>query len=87
MAQNPLSHDDLYEIQIEVLELSEVAITALHRYGVMTIGDVIDHYKRGADAMITVLPPFISVMNGEVMDKIKHMVTGHMSPKTIQKND
>jgi DNA-directed RNA polymerase alpha subunit len=41
-------HDHLYEMPIEKLGLSVVAINALKRTGMTTIGDCIDYFLRAS---------------------------------------
>jgi hypothetical protein len=68
-AQHDYKH--LYEAPIEELGLSDEAIKTLKKRAVYTVGDCIDFYNRGKDAMITIIPPFGSVMANEVALKIK----------------
>ena len=64
-------HEHLYDVPIEQLELSAIAITALKRTGITTVGDCVDFYQRGADAMITARHEFFTVTAGEVQEKMK----------------
>jgi hypothetical protein len=64
-------YKNLYEVSIEELGLSDEAIRTLKRTGMTTIGDCIDFYNRPKGAMIVMMPPFGSVMNSEVVQKIQ----------------
>jgi hypothetical protein len=68
-AQHDYIH--LYEVSIEELGLSDEAIKTLKKRAVYTVGDCIDFYNRPNGAMIVMMPPFGSVMNNEVAQKIK----------------
>ena len=64
-------HDALHEIPVESLGLSEAAIKVVLRMGMTTVGDCVDFFVRGADAMIPIRPPAINLMYNEVKPKLE----------------
>jgi hypothetical protein len=56
---------------IEELGLSEVAINALKRTGMTTVGDCIDHYHVSANSMISAPSSLFKAMDDEVEEKLK----------------
>ena len=71
MEPKPQSHGHLYEMPIEALGLSEVAIKALKRTGMTTVGDCIDHYHVSANAMISAPSSLFKAMDSEVAQQLK----------------
>ena len=71
MSHKQPSHDHFYEMPIEKLGLSDVAIKALKKRALMSVGDCIDFHSRGTDAFIVGIAPFFSIMYGEVEEKMK----------------
>jgi hypothetical protein len=71
MPRYAYSSDEFYEIPLEELGLSEVAMEVIKRTGITTVGDCIDHFARGADVLITVSGDFINVMEYEVKPKLE----------------
>ena len=67
---DPIPHKHLYEVSVEVLDLSEIAAKQLAKAAMASIGDRIDFFARGADAMIDATPPFFPVLYGEVKQKL-----------------
>jgi hypothetical protein len=67
------NYSHLYELSIENLGFSEIALDVLKETAMTSIGDCIDFYRRGIDALIPARPPFFSVMAGEVREKIKEL--------------
>lgn len=47
-----LGHNALYDVSIDVLNLSDSTISLLESVGVTSIGDCVDHFDRGVDAII-----------------------------------
>ena len=54
-------HDHLYEASIDELNLSEEGSSFLVKLGITSIGDCIDLYNRGKDAMISVPPGYFEM--------------------------
>lgn len=71
MTDQRRSHEHLYDVPIEDLDLSDIAVKALKRTAMTTVGDCIDFHQISANAMITVRWPLFQVMDGEVEQKMK----------------
>ncbi len=69
--QSKPPHEHLYDVPIEQLELSVFAIKALKKTGMTTVGDCVDFYVRGADAMISACHDFFIATAREVQEKMK----------------
>jgi hypothetical protein len=62
---------NLYDIPIEVLHLSEATIAIIKRTGITSVGDCLDYFARGANAVITARGDFIGTMENVVKPKLK----------------
>ena len=67
---DPIPHKHLYEVSVEVLDLSEIAARTLARTGITTVGDCIDFFNRGMDALASARSPAFRAMQ-EVRQKLK----------------
>lgn len=65
---NPLALD---EVPIEELGLSKRTIYLVKQAGITSIGDLLDFFARGAEAMITVQGRFLDAMYAEVKPKLE----------------
>ncbi|MBI5668208.1 MAG: hypothetical protein HZC41_09395 [Chloroflexi bacterium] len=61
----------LYDVPIETLGLSEDALQELKRVGITSIGDCLDHYARGKNAMMPATSGFLHAMANEVKQKLQ----------------
>ncbi|MEL6149212.1 MAG: hypothetical protein AAFV33_01590 [Chloroflexota bacterium] len=69
-ANNLPEHKHLYDVSIDVLELSEQAWSVCVRGGMRRIGDLVDFYRRGPDAMIDSRPPAFQLLTGEIKQSL-----------------
>lgn len=68
--KKPTQPYEWYEIPIEKLGLSVSTINKLKRIGMNSVGDCIDFFERGNNAMINVPFGLIGAMVGEVKVKL-----------------
>jgi len=64
-------HKHLYDVHMEILNLSDKTFQALFRVGISTVGGCIDHLNRGNDAMTVPLRGYGAKEHQELAEKVK----------------
>lgn len=64
-------NDNYYDVPVETLGISQDAITLLARVGVQSVGDCVDFYNRGGDALIQVPLGLLDKFDTEVIPALR----------------
>ncbi|GAB4528912.1 MAG: hypothetical protein OHK0046_48310 [Anaerolineae bacterium] len=73
MSSKNKSHEHLYNVSLEALDLSETATNLLMRTGITSVGDCIDFFIRLQNALVPAKPPFFSLLQNEVIPRLKEL--------------
>ncbi len=71
MSDKNLPYNHLYDISIDTIDFSDKARIAMLRTGITSIGDILDCYLRGNNAMDGVSIRLIPFLYDEIEEKIK----------------
>ncbi|MEL7436194.1 MAG: hypothetical protein AAFN11_19785 [Chloroflexota bacterium] len=63
-------HTHLYNLSIDILDLSDEAKRVCLRTAMTTVGDLVDFYRRGNDVLISARSSSVTLMAGEVKEKL-----------------
>ena len=65
------TNNNYYDVPVQTLGISQNAIMLLARVGVQSVGDCVDFYERGSDALIQVPLGLLDKFDAEVIPALR----------------